>query len=187
MLSHFCCCAICFCNCSAVKCNLTAICQHCFCCFTFRFPVRNLVFLTIFCFNHSCALETSSVKTMIGCCSCNSIKSTLVILITKVIFIGRRRITCGLNSFGCPVFCPAKACINICIRICKVISKCIIFCIACCFYNNFKFLAIFCICEWLCCCINRTIFFDNLHSTSAGSLIRCPIHCYGFNTLDISS
>ena len=187
MLSHFCCCTICFCNCSAVKCNLIAICQHCFCCFTFRFPVRNLVFLTIFCLNHICTLEASSVKTMICCCSCNCIKCTLVILITKVICIGRRSITCSLNAFGCPVFCPAKACINIGISVFIFICKSIIFCITCCFDNNLKFLSILCIGKWFCSCINRAIFFDNFHSTFAGSRIRCPIYRYRFNTLDISS
>ena len=176
VICHFICCTILKCKTSTIISSFLTICEYnC----VSAFPMRNCV-RALASFNHCNCLEASSVKTMVGRCSCYRIKCTKIRLTSSVLCIGRRSITCCIDAFCRPVLSPGKSCIDIFI-FCSHIVKCkIIICAGS--YNEFGSICYFDICKIQC-----SVFFDDHLRTFSGSLIGFIAYCYSCNCLDISA
>ena len=123
-------------------------------------------------------LEASSVKAMIGSCSCYGIKCSKVCLTSSVLCVRGRGITCCVYAFCRPVLSPGKSCIDIFITV--NIRECkIIICTGS--YNN-----IGSVCYFDSGKIKCSVFFNDYLCASSGSLISLISYCYSSDCLDVS-
>ena len=90
--------------------NSASVCKN-HCCFVF--PSGKCIGLSVRIVNSCHCLETSSVETMVCSCSCDSIKTAKVTLISSVFFIRRGGVCCFINTLCFPVLFPCKSCVYV--------------------------------------------------------------------------
>ena len=68
---------------------------------------------SVFCNDRCLCLKTSSVKTMIRCCSGHGIKSSFIKLVMRILHIIAAGVSCCINALCSPVLRPGKSSIHI--------------------------------------------------------------------------
>ena len=123
---------------------------------------------------------------MIGCCSCDCIKSAFIRLTSFIYSFRCRRITCCINSLVCPVFRPCQTCVNIFVLSVCFVCKFVVIIIPFRCHFNLKFLTIIRIRKWFCSSINCAVCINNSHTAFACCVISFIIYRNGLNILYIN-
>ena len=138
----------------------------------------------IFHVDSRCALEASSVQSMVCGRTGYNIKSAFITFFATVSFIRTSVASCRLNSFCCPIFSPGKTCIYIFICCFFLLISKGKRLVTCCSYFDFKFISF---CKSGSCQIKRTVFFDQNYFPFSSCCIFFSIYFYRSDVLDIIS
>ena len=124
------------------------------------------------------------MQSVIGGCTSYCVKCALIILVMTIFLFRSCVASCRLNTFSCPVLCPAETCIYIfvfCFFLLIGKGECFI---TSCSHFNFKCSSF---CKSSCCQIKRTIFFDQNSFPLSGCRIFFSIYFYRSNVFNIIS
>ena len=103
--------------------------------------ICHIIGCAIFHVDSCCALEASSVQSMVCSRTGYNIKSAFITFFATVSFIRTSVASCRLNSFCCPILSPGKTCIYIFICCFFLLISKGKRLVTCCSYFDFKFIS----------------------------------------------